>query len=65
MCEASAYVVRGGREELVLSDVEIVRPEGGKILLRNIFGEQKVLSARLKEINLIEHRILLELERED
>jgi predicted RNA-binding protein len=34
-------------------------PAGG-IYLQNIFGEQKRLRARIKEMNLIDHRILLE-----
>ncbi len=60
MCEANAYMMREGKEELVLEDLTILRPEGDELYIQNIFGEQRRLKARLKELNLIEHRILLE-----
>ncbi len=60
MCEANAYLVKEGKEELVLEDISILRPEKGELYLQNIFGEQKRIKARIKEMNLIDHRILLE-----
>jgi predicted RNA-binding protein len=60
MCEASAYIIEeDGKEDLYLRDVDIVRPENGKLYLRDIFGEQKVIEAEIKEINLLNHRIVL------
>jgi predicted RNA-binding protein len=60
MCEANAYLGKGNKEELVLEDVMILRPEEGEIYLQNIFGEQKRVKARIKEMNLVDHRIILE-----
>ncbi len=60
MCEASVYLVKGGREELVLEDVAILRPERDELYLQNLFGEQKRMKARIKEMNLIDHKIVLE-----
>jgi predicted RNA-binding protein len=60
MCEANVYLVREGKEELVLEDISILRPEKEELYLQNIFGEQKRIKARIKEMNLIDHRILLE-----
>jgi predicted RNA-binding protein len=60
MCEANAYLIKEGKEELVLEDIMILRPEEGGLYLQNIFGEQKRIKARVKEMNLIDHRILLE-----
>lgn len=60
MCEANAYLVKEGKEELVLEDISILRPEKEELYLQNIFGEQKRIKARIKEMNLIDHRILLE-----
>ena len=60
MCEANAYLVKDGKEELVLEDLMVLRPEGEDLYLQNIFGEQKKIKARIKELNLIDHRILLE-----
>jgi predicted RNA-binding protein len=60
MCEANAYLAKEGDEELVLEDIMILRPEEGQIFLQNIFGEQKRIKARIKEMNLVDHRIILE-----
>ena len=43
MCEAAAYVLKNGQEELLLSDVDIIESEGDGLRLVNIFGEQKSL----------------------
>jgi predicted RNA-binding protein len=55
MCEANAYLIKEGKEELVLEDIMILRPEENGIYLQNIFGEQKRIMARIKEMNLIDH----------
>jgi predicted RNA-binding protein len=60
MCEANAYLLKEGKEELVLEDLMILRPEQEGLYLQNIFGEQKRIKARIKELNLVEHRIILE-----
>jgi predicted RNA-binding protein len=60
MCEANAYLNKGNKEELVLEDIMILRSEEGEIYLQNIFGEQKRVKARIKEMNLVDHRIILE-----
>ncbi|HUL31406.1 MAG TPA: CooT family nickel-binding protein [Thermodesulfobacteriota bacterium] len=60
MCESNAYVVKEGKEELVLEDVSLLRPEQGGVHLQNVFGEQKWIKARIKEMYLVDHRIILE-----
>jgi predicted RNA-binding protein len=60
MCEANAYILKEGKEDLVLEDLMILRPEGEELYLQNIFGEQRRIKARIKELNLIEHRVVLE-----
>lgn len=59
MCEASAYFLKDGREELILQDVDIVEPEGDNLRLVNIFGEQKVLKAKILSLNLVNHKVVL------
>jgi len=59
MCEANVYVMKDGKEELYLDNVDIMRPEDGKIFLRNLFGEQKVFEGDLLEISLLKHKIIL------
>ena len=59
MCEAAAYVLRNGREELLLSEVDIVEPQGDGLRLVNIFGEQKVIKGDIHSLNLVNHKIIL------
>lgn len=61
MCEANAFFVRNGEEELLLEGVDLVEPEEeGQIRLVNIFGEQKIIKGKLKSMNLVNHKILFE-----
>lgn len=60
MCEANAYFVKDGIEKVVMESVDILRPEDNGIYLENIFGERLNVKARIKEMNLVDHRILLE-----
>ena len=60
MCEANVYIIEDGKEQMLLEDVDLLRPEGDGIYLRNAFGEQKTISARIKEIRLMDHKIILE-----
>lgn len=43
MCEANAFLWRGGQEENLLESVDIVHVEAGEVRLVNIFGEQKTI----------------------
>ena len=60
MCEANAYILQDGEEQMLLEDVDVLRPEGDGLYLRTAFGEQKTVSARIKEIRLMDHKIILE-----
>jgi len=59
MCEATAYLLKQGQEELVLKDVDIIEREGDSLRIVSIFGEQKVLKAEIHSLNLINHKVLL------
>jgi len=60
MCEANAYLIKDGQEELLLESVDKLVPKEDGILLENIFGQQKLVRARIKEMALVDHRIILE-----
>lgn len=60
MCESHAYVRRGDKEELFMENVDRVRPHQDSLLLENIFGQQKIIKARIKELALVDHKIILE-----
>ena len=59
MCEANAYLIKDGPEKVVMESVDILKPEDDGIYLENIFGERLKIKARIKEMNLVDHRILL------
>jgi predicted RNA-binding protein len=61
MCEANAFMIRNGEEKLLLESVDLVEPEAeGQVRLVNIFGEQKIITGKLKSMNLVNHKILFE-----
>ena len=60
MCEASAYILKDGQEELILESVDTLENEEGEIFMINIFGEQKRVKARVKTLSLVNHKIILE-----
>ncbi len=60
MCESKVYLATDNGEELVLEDVTSIRPEGDGYLLVNLFGEQVHVRGRLREIDLLKHRVVVE-----
>ncbi len=48
MCDANAYLEKDGVEELLLESVDLVEQDGDEAKLINIFGERKIIRARLK-----------------
>ncbi|UCB48338.1 MAG: CooT family nickel-binding protein [Deltaproteobacteria bacterium] len=60
MCEAAAYLLKDGKEELLLESVDILESDGTQIKMINIFGEQKKVKAKIKALSLVDHKIVLE-----
>ena len=61
MCEANVYLVdKEGRERLLLESVDKIIPIEEGIFLENIFSQRKTIRARIKEMELVEHKIILE-----
>ena len=61
MCEAHAFVLKNDKEEKILENVDQVEVEGDEVRMINIFGEQKILKARVKSYNGSEGKILFEI----
>jgi len=59
MCEAVVFVVKDGEKEQVMENVVTVHPEGEKLLLTDLFGEQKLITASIERIDLTGHEIIL------
>jgi predicted RNA-binding protein len=61
MCEANVYVIdKDGKETLLLERVDKVVPTEDGLLLENIFSQRKTVKAVIKEMALVEHKIILE-----
>ena len=60
MCEAHAYIIKDGKEEMLLENVDQLDFDDGEVRMINIFGEQKILKARIKSYNASNNRIVLE-----
>jgi len=62
MCEANAYLRKDGKDEMLMEMVDKVTPQEDGLVLEDIFGRRKVVKARITELALVEHRIILEKE---
>jgi len=62
MCETNVFLERGGGEELLLENVDVIEVVDGTLRLINIFGEEKKIKGSLKKFSLRENKIVF---RED
>ena len=61
MCEANVYLMdENGEEKLLLEAVDRIVPEDENLIMENIFGQRKTVKARIKEMHLVDHRIVLQ-----
>jgi predicted RNA-binding protein len=59
MCQSTAYILKDGKEEELMTDIATIIPEGKKLRLISLFGEEKEIEASITEVNLLGHKILL------
>jgi predicted RNA-binding protein len=60
LCEANAYLREGDLEELFLESVDKVIPLEEGLVLEDIFGRRKIIKAKIAELALVDHKIILE-----
>jgi len=61
MCESNVYLVdRDGNEKLYMESVDRIVPTEDGIFMENIFSETRKVKARIKEMRLVSHRVVLE-----
>ena len=60
MCDLNAYVLKQGKEELLLESVNNVRVENGEVVMRNLFGEEKRVRGQVREVSLTKNRVVVE-----
>ena len=60
MCEANAYVLKDGEEELLMEALDTIEPDDGTLRLTSIYGEQKFVKGRIARLSLVDHRVIIE-----
>jgi predicted RNA-binding protein len=60
MCLAKAYLSKNGERELLMREIAYLGVGDEKLLLRTLFGEQKEVEAKLREIDFANSSIILE-----
>jgi predicted RNA-binding protein len=60
MCESTAYILKEGKEEIVLENVDFLENSEEQVKLVDLFGEEKIVRARVKTLSLVDHKIVLE-----
>lgn len=60
MCEAKVFLERGDSRELLMEDVVIIKPIESGLSLIDIMGREKSVAAAIKEVQLLQHAVLLE-----
>ena len=60
MCDLKAYIRKNDKEELFLESVNQVRTEGGEVVMRNLFGEEKRVRGEITEVSLVKNRLTVQ-----
>ena len=58
MCELNVYL-SGEEETLILQDINFFEVKDGKVLIRNILGEEKTVDCKIKSLSMREHKLVL------
>jgi predicted RNA-binding protein len=65
MCEAAVYIKEPDKVELYFENVDKIIQGENELILEDIFGQKKIIKARLKELHLVDHRIFIERLKKD
>jgi len=60
MCEAIVYLVSNGEEKEIMRDVLFLQVQGERLLLADLLGNRKELSARIRNIDFDQHKVVVE-----
>ena len=61
MYESSAFLLgKDNKLEKIMDNVVSVDPDNGKVYLTDLLGEEKIIDGVIKQIRLMDHKIILE-----
>ena len=60
MCESNVYLTDdAGNCRLLMESVDVIIPDGDNVTLRDIMNKTMSVKARIAEMSLVDHRIVL------
>ncbi len=62
MCESTAFLINqnGDEEKIMEYVIDIFPEEDGQLTLTDLLGTTKTIQAKIKEVKLLKHKIILE-----
>jgi len=60
MCESKVFLLEDGKEKPVMENVIYIEPQDNKVFMYDLLGEQKIVDAVIKEVKLLDHKVILE-----
>ncbi len=60
MCMASVWIKKDSGEKNLLEEVAVIRVSGKNLVLSTLFGEKESVKAKIKEIDFVNSKVLLE-----
>ena len=59
MCETKVFIEKNGKKEEIFENVINIQSEEDGLLIKDLFGEQKLVKANIKYIDFMKHEMLL------
>jgi len=59
MCETKVFIEKNGKKEEILENVINIQSEEDGLFLKDLFGEQKFIKAKIKYIDFMKHEMVL------
>ncbi|MFH0941669.1 MAG: CooT family nickel-binding protein [Chloroflexota bacterium] len=60
MCLSRAYLETNGKSELLMAEITRVEIAGDRLILKDLFGQQKEIGGRLKVVDFVANTMLVE-----
>ena len=60
MCEANVILITNGKEQEIMKEVLHMEVSGEQLVMGDLLGNKKELQARVKSINFINHKVIIE-----
>lgn len=60
MCQSNVYLKDGENEVMIMESIDTIEPCENGLNLIDMFGRQMFVPARIKDMTLLNHRIIVE-----